>query len=65
MSPTVENPVERTYYIQLKDGSEVCVRASTLCRPDETNSKYRLKKDGEIVAEYASLQVVGWRLVEA
>ena len=64
MSPTVEQPQARWYHFRLKGGDIVAVRASVLCRPDDTAQKYRLKRDGELVGEFATDEISAWWVSE-
>ena len=64
MSPTVEQPEIRIYCLQLKDGSVVRVRASTICRPTEEDQTYSLKREGQVVGEFAADTVSGWWMAE-
>ena len=65
MTPTVEKPKKRVYHLKFDDGAEVEVHADILCEPGENNPKLRLKRDGEIVAEYEKAKVIGWRISES
>ncbi len=59
MAPT-EEPEVRLYTVLLSQGERAEFRAQTLCRPDDGNSKYRFKANGEIVGEIEGAHVIGW-----
>lgn len=41
------------------------MRADILCEPSEENQhRYRLKREGEVVASYNEKEVVDWRVEE-
>lgn len=63
MTPTVEEPKLRRYYILLKSREEeIVVKAEILCRPDGNSNFYRLKQDGQVVAEFLGNDVISWRV---
>ena len=64
MSPTVEKPTNRIFNIRFKDGSNQAVIADTICKPRPNDSFYRLKRDGELVAEYDGADVSGWCVLQ-
>ena len=64
MSPTVEQPRERWYHLKLKDGEIVIVRAERICKPDETDQTYRLKREGQLVGEFQADEVAAWWVAE-
>lgn len=54
----------RRYYIRFTDGQEQPVKADSIHKPDGSHRSYRLERDGQVVAEYLSNVVTGWRVEE-
>ena len=64
MSPAVEESPEREFTIRFRTGTETRVRASTICRPDDSSEYFRLKLAGQIVGEFHRDEVTGWSMRE-
>jgi len=62
MTPTVEEPEVRNVVVLLNDGRKATFAAQTLCKPDDSHSTYRFKRDGMVVAEFAKDAISGWHI---
>ena len=60
MAPTVER-VERIYCLSIRSRPDIIrIQAEILCEPSATNKKYKLKREGEVVASFDAEEVKGW-----
>ena len=60
MSPTMEEPPARIFVVHLIDGTKAEVSATTICKPNDESDAYRLKREGQIVAEFPKEDVRSW-----
>ena len=60
MSPTVEDPKRRWYHLRFKDGTNLEIRADVICKPGKDRFTYQLKRDDQLVGEFAAADVSGW-----